>query len=1494
MKKKLLLSILMTLFLVLGTFAQRPMDKLDRGLVAIKVNNGVYCSWRIPGEEWYDVTYNLYRDGAKVNSTPLNVSNYTDTSGSLTSTYTVKAMVRGVEQTACNSVSVWGQQYLSIPMSNVYIPMVGSNQKKSNNLFELNDASVADLDGDGQYEIIVKRINEDFSVANDSAFTRFEAYKMDGTKLWQIDCGPNMVSGSNVEVNCVAYDWDCDGKAEVVLRCADGTILNDGTRIGTTSNYRSYITQSPNLTYMTQGPEYLLLIEGATGKLLDNISYPLPRGNASDWGDETGHRCNKFFFGAPFLDGRKPSLVLARGIYSKTIMCALDIVNKKFQSRWSNTTDFVTPGSPWFGQGYHNFGIADVDNDGKDEIVYGSMVVDDNGKGLYTTGLGHGDAQHCGDFDPYRKGLEIFACNEANPGANYRDAATGKILWRYTASSDCGRCMAANVSNDFDGAVLIAGPHFHSATDNEDKTWVNSVTQNFELYWDGDLLQETMDYTSSKDVTTYGAGTPAIFKCNGSTSPVFTMSGSYTNNYTKGTPCMQCDILGDWREEEIVRSSDNMSLRIYTTTAPTTNRIYTLLHDMQYRNAIEWQMCGYNQPPHESFFLGEREGILVPPPPVMTNDRKEETTSITSTDDDQHVLLCNMTGGTVTVSDGVKPYIVTVNSPKDYTLTGAAFTNNMRLVKQGCGKLTFNGNQTYSGETNLWDGITTFSGTIEKSPVWMNRFAEMNLTGSIKRSVVEEYGAILHVAGDQVYGKASVDTLTLKRGAIIKMDLKSDGTSFNNNDTINIGKLTLKGGCVFEFIQHNSASATKPAAGDYYLGTYAAIDSTVSDSIYVEGLGGTAATISFKDGKIYVHVPSTRGNTTITWDGSESTTWDIAKSENFVVDGSKDKFIGGDDVIFDDNATSTSVVITGGVSPKSITFNNDTKTFTLSGDSIIGGTGLTKNGDGTLHIKNANNYTGNTVINAGKVFVASMSNKEGVDNGSLGHVGNKLYINGGATLGFASSLTIGNSIIAGEGGATLNVGSGSTVLMKGSVFGSNTEDLIKDGAGQLSIYSGNTIKRLVIKAGTVYDAANGHSCGDTIVFNGTSGTMSYMNSTGTNSAEVDPVNISIPYGKTGTLWVDGRCTMTGKLVGEGTLNLYIQWVRNYLQGNWSAFRGTVNAYQQKTATYDPDFQLNNSYGLPNATLNVMSGTTINNMGNAFSIGVLGGTGTLTGTGTYTIGTKGTNFSFNTVINGSNLVKSGSSMWTIGSTQSLTDIGTLTVNQGILYLNNQSATTTMTGSNTMTISGTGELSGNGYCGNPTVYIRTGATLHPGSPTSLCPTGSISFSGTVNANTGSNVEFSMLNAKNYVSSHSFLKVGGTLIINGNINLNWYRSESTTYVPASGDSIILWTANAFSGTPVLNLPELPDGLSWDTSDLLKPTGILRITSTNGVSSISDNETVRCNVYTISGTKVSDFICTMNEVDNQISNSPLIAGTYILKIKGTRTSTTRKFIIK
>lgn len=1492
MKKRLLLLLMMAFICLIGSKAQRPMDKLDRGLVAIKVSNGVYCSWRIPGEEWYDVKYNLYRDGTLVNPTPLNVSNYTDASGTLTSTYTVKAVVNGSEQTACSPASVWSQQYLSIPMKDVYIPMIGDNQKKSNSLFELNDASVADLDGDGQYEIIIKRTNGDFTVANDSAFTRFEAYKMNGTKLWQIDCGPNMVSGSNVEVNCVAYDWDGDGKAEVVMRCADGTQLNDGTYIGDkTVNTRNTISQTANLTYTNTGNEYLILLDGETGTLLDNVTYPLPRGNASDWGDAYGHRSSKYFFGAPFLDGRKPSLVLCRGIYTKTIMCALDIVNKKFQTRWTNLTDFVTPGSAWYGQGYHNFGIADVDNDGKDEIVYGSMVVDDNGKGLYTTGLGHGDSQHCGDFDPYRKGLEIFACLEDNPGADYRDAATGKILWRYTTGSDCGRCMAANVSNDFDGAVLIAGPHFHAATENTDKTWVNSVTQNYALYWDGDLLQETFDYTSSKDVTSTGAGTPAVFKCNGSTSPIYTMTGTLTNNYTKGTPCMQCDILGDWREEEIVRSSDNMSLRIYTTTIPTEHRIYTLLHDMQYRNAIEWQMCGYNQTPHESFFLGEREGILVPPPPVTTNGRTEETTAITASDDSKHVILCNMDGGSVAVSEGVKPYIVTVNSPKDYTLTGAPFTNNMRLVKQGCGTLTFSGNQTYSGETNLWDGTTTFSGTIANSPVWMNRFAEFNLTGSVKKHITQEYGAIIHVAGDNTFGKINVDTLTMKRGAVVKIDVKSDGTAFDQNDTVNIGKLTLKGGCIFEFIQHNAASITKPTSGDYYLGTYAAIDSTVSDSILVEGLGGTGATMSFKNGKIYVHVPSTRGNAGIAWDGTETTTWDVAKSKSFKNDGSLDMFISGDDVTFDDNASNTNVVISGAVAPKSITFANDTKTYRISGDSIIGTTGIVKNGIGTVYITNANNYKGSTTINAGKVFVSSMSNTDGVDNGALGHLGNKLYINGGATLGFTTGMTMSNNIIAGEGGATLNVGSGATVLMKGSVYGSKTEDLIKDGAGQLSIYSGNTIKRLVINAGTVYDEADGHSVGDTVVFNGTTGVMKYNNSIYADNT--DATNFRVFYGKTGTLWVDGRCTMTGKLVGDGTLNLYIQWVRNYLKGDWSGFEGTLNAYTYKSTNYDPDFQLNNTYGMPKATLNVESGTIINNEGNAFSIGALTGSGTIMGTGTYTLGTKGTNFNFDGTIS-SNVIKTGSSIWTIGSGQSQTSIGTITVNDGVLSLNNTSATTTMTGSNAMSIKGTGMLAGMGYCGNSAIYIQTGGTLHPGMSTSNNPTGCITTSGNITAQSGSNIALSFFNARNYVSSRSFLKVGGTLTVNGNINVNWYHTSLTSYVPSEGDSIVLWTATKFAGNPTLNLPELPDGLTWDTSDLLKPTGILRITSTSGVNTISDNEDVTCEVYTTSGIKMAEFSSTRDQVKSNFTKTPLSQGTYIVRMKGVKNTEIRKYTIR
>ena len=664
MKKKHCFLLAMACLPFTAALAQRQMENLDRGTVAVPTADGVYVGWRIFGTEYYDTQYNLYRDGTKVNDSPLDVSNYLDKDGTASSVYTVRAVSKGVEQEPDGlSAAVWEQPYLAIPMGKVY-------SRRGTDItadYQLNDASAADLDGDGQMEFIIKRIYAPdglFDVANDSAFCMFEAYKMDGTRLWTIDCGPNLISSGHVETNLVAFDWDGDGKAELLMRAADGTILHtpDGDQVigDATKNYRNMISHSANMTYATAGDEFLLYMEGATARLYNQREFPLKRLESGEtdlekaWGDGYGHRSNKFFFGAPYLDGRRPSIYLGRGIYTRHKMIAYDVNPDTHELterwRWDCNT-----GGPWYGQGYHNYGIADVDWDGRDEIVYGSMVIDDNGKGLSTTGLGHGDAQHCSDLDPFRKGQEIFACNENAQGANYRDATTSQIYYWHSYGRDCGRAMAGNFTDKFFGSQMVAPglALLSSVTNGVVEQSYTGIGMNFPIYWDGDLCRESLDGNVTEGAATvskYGVGV------------IFSADGTKMNNWTKNTPALQADVLGDWREEIIARSEDNMELRIYTTTDVTPWRNYTLLHDMQYRQAVMWQMCGYNQPPHTSYFLGRAEGITVAPPPVMTNGRVEVTDAITDAQNGSHVLLAETAGGTVNVSEGAAPYILTVNA----------------------------------------------------------------------------------------------------------------------------------------------------------------------------------------------------------------------------------------------------------------------------------------------------------------------------------------------------------------------------------------------------------------------------------------------------------------------------------------------------------------------------------------------------------------------------------------------------------------------------------------------------------------------------------------------------------------------------------------------------------------------------------------------------------------------------------------------------------------
>ena len=553
---------------VLTAHAQRTTDKLDRGLVAVPSGSGSFVSWRIFAEEYYDTQYNLYRNGTKVNATPLNVSNYTDPQGTAGSRYQVAAVVRGVEQEKCAEVSRQSNQYIQFSVKPIHSRR-GTNITKD---YNINDIALADVDGDGLSEFLVKRNYgpDGSSVANDSAYNFIECYNLKGDRLWYIDLGPNMVSGPDEQYDAVGYDWDGDGCAEVLLRGADNMIIHhaDGseTKIGNMNvNTRNTVLQTANMTYTNSGAEYLLYLDGKTGKPYPIgangalwMTYPLPRGTADDWGDGYGHRSTKHYFGAPFLDGRHPFIFLGRGCYTKHHMKAfyVDPASHQLSLYWEWRSG---DSGPYFGQGFHNFGIADVDWDGRDEIVFGSMVIDDNGQGLSTTNLGHGDAQHCSDFDPYRHGQEIFTCNESSPAMNYRDATTSKIYYRLQSTNDDGRAICGNFSNDYPGCIG------HSAQSGVVSTVADKVISGapngfamyFRIYWDGDLLEEALDGASSRE------GASRVFKADGST--VFTANGTANCNWTKNTPSATGDILGDWREEIIVRTSDNNYIRVYTT-----------------------------------------------------------------------------------------------------------------------------------------------------------------------------------------------------------------------------------------------------------------------------------------------------------------------------------------------------------------------------------------------------------------------------------------------------------------------------------------------------------------------------------------------------------------------------------------------------------------------------------------------------------------------------------------------------------------------------------------------------------------------------------------------------------------------------------------------------------------------------------------------------------------------------------------------------------------
>lgn len=591
--------------------AQRLMEYLDRGLIAVPQTAGkVFVSWRLSATEPAGIAFNLYRAAAgsppiKLNAKPIGeATGYLDQlpDSNASYTYTVKTLVNGKESETSKAfvLPAHAQRFLSIHLQTPagYTP---------------NDASVGDLDGDGRYEIVLHQTGRgrDNASAGLTDPPIFQAYTLDGKLLWTINLGKNIREGAHY-TQFMVYDLDGDGRAELAMKTADGSVDGRGKVIGdSTKDWRNKDGR------ILDGPEFFTIFDGLTGAALATTDYIPGRGRINGWGgrggnggnDNSGNRVDRFTACVAYLDGKLPSVVMCRGYYGRTVLAAWDWRGGRLRSRW--VFDSKDSTNPYSGMGNHNLSVADVDGDGKDEIVYGSMCVDDDGRGLYTTGLRHGDAIHVSDLDPAHPGEEVYGVHEieehtTGPGTAMYDARTGEVLWKGDLDRDVGRGVAADIDPRYPGAECWGGSEgLRSARGERIGEGPRSV--NFITSWDGDKLSELLNGTLIEKWDPAQAKLIKLFDARD--------YGCVSNNGTKANPVLSADILGDWREEVIYHTVDNQELRIFSTNIPTAFKFYTFMHDPQYRLSIAWQNVGYNQPPHTSFFLGE--GMKNPPKPAI-------------------------------------------------------------------------------------------------------------------------------------------------------------------------------------------------------------------------------------------------------------------------------------------------------------------------------------------------------------------------------------------------------------------------------------------------------------------------------------------------------------------------------------------------------------------------------------------------------------------------------------------------------------------------------------------------------------------------------------------------------------------------------------------------------------------------------------------------------------------------------------------------------------
>lgn len=1515
MKKILFMMLAMALSSPFAT-AQRLQQKLGRGVVAVYRSGGrsvtsaggtnsSLISWRKLAQEPEGTTYNVYKRAVgteawtKMNPTPLKVTNYTPSSLTNNTEYAVTAIVNGVEGEKSNPFL-----YKTQPWPNVWFKFDFDDKVIKRNDYRTKFVWPMDLDGNGEYDaVVVDRLfagaaevdpdSEDAEVASTTSH-KIQAYKLDGTLLWTVDMGPNVniCSGQNDMV--LAYDINCDGKCEVIVRSSDGTRFWDkanetwGTYVGgkTTGD----IDGDGIIDYRTQGkrnpPFYISVIEGATGAELtyNELKYTeltepnggdaYRRDNRADY-MSAGYGSMEGHYGIAYLDGVHPSLIMEcedRGTdknhHGYVLTWDFDWANGQ-ASNWHHSHTWVrNPVRPWCAE-FHQIRILDSDGDGCDEMWAGGYGVNPALNRYTSTGLEHGDRFILSDIDPDRPGMEGYAIQQsALLGQCLYDAATGERLkeWYLPSIFDVARggCMDIDPSHKGYEIYSFTDDYIYDskgdATGETRSQW--GISTVFEgLWWNADLLREELSSPGGKN---YGTNLMVTTVRGKSRLVEFSQESNWGAEGATGTrPAFMGDIMGDWREEVILaHQNDTYSQGLvgYTTNLSSDYSIYCLQQDPHYRGDCTTR--GYYQHPNTSFYLGV--GMPLPPlPPVMETDLRYHSgnwsngsTAFTSYDQksaatyaDGKSVLFDITGSNasaIEISGDVKPGATYFMNPKkkDYVLKGNIGGEGI-VVKSQQGTVTLNGNLTTTGKTIVSEGTLALNGTMAGE---LELRAKGTLAGNPVLNGAATFEGGLNYEGcrlspgtvDAPFGVITVNgNLTLTGDVFVEANLQTSGTVQVDKVMVN-GDLTLKNTNTLTIVP----SEDVPAEGEYVLLECTGALTAAANKINVRGLVGLKYEVEVREKQIVLVIHPTReASLGVVWTGAVNKNWDY-QTNNFQIDGTPTSFVANDEVIFPSDAVNKNVNLTDLMVTNGVRFTHESGTYVFSGDGGFSGAGdFVMNGKGSVTLNaTKSNYTGKTILNSGTVAVKNLEMK-GVE--SCFGAGDRIEI-GKATLTINNTNAATNRNIVLTDTATINI-PGGTATIQSAVTGSKGV-LLKNGAGQLNLnYGGvNNYKATILNAGTLSQGA----------WQGTFGAAtSPIHVTGNSKIQIFDANssstmpnfqnaVTIDKGKTLTFNVGSRCSIRGSLLGEGTIKISFAYVRGDVYTNVSNFEGTYDVMTSNCRFIQAmDFSktiLKLESGAYAAGFKSGSGT---EQSYTHKVGSLQGSGTI-GTGTWNVGYRGEDDTFAGVFNGAAIVnKYGDGAWTLtGASQ-----GALNIYAGSVLAQNASAPVT-TGS--VTVRNGGLLAGTGQVQN--VTVMTGGTLGAGK--SVAAVGTLTVKGNLTMNSGSTLRVRTRSIATGTNSDAFKVAGNVKLTSPVIDLTEQLNSNYTFADDAELKVFTGDGNiTISGTVTL-LPETPKpGYLWDTSALASE-GIIRVVADpTGIRELSaENLTDSDVIYDLSGRRV------------------------------------------